>query len=463
MKKNKLIAVITVLLFLPVLVCAQTDEIIDRAVKEYLRGDYSAAIGDFERALDEGENPKARQLLYKAIVAEGSRYYKKEDYEQAKKYLLQAKDINPQDTEVQNMLSEIYKATGISKSGNAPEKEIQNLKTAVASQRAATSKYRNTVNSLVAQRNNLRNEIKDREKEISDAQTKVEKLEKNLKDTSGKFEIIWIVSAAVILAGGILVFLILRKVYSTSSGSYYQLEELEEKIASRLDEADTESEELEERVARSINKMVDGQRDVVKNMALSAGSQAKNDIELIKDKLDDQFSRQQEKLLELLTMQAGALSKEKTEKVEVNDGAGGKRVITDVNPHVRARADGVELIPRTISDPSVAEKMLKPYLTDPNNRVRGNACVAIHQYNPELAIKTLEKMAESSGKWMRLSAAWAVGEISSPEVTHILRKLIDDIDERVKERAIKSFENMAEVKADIGAEIRKMIDKSNEE
>ncbi len=463
MKKNKIIGLIIVFSFVAAVSYAQTDEVMNRAVKEYLRGDYNAAIGDFERVLEDEENPKAKQLLYKAIVAEGKRHYERKDYSEAEKYLRRGENINPGDNKVKNLLSKIYKAKGISQKGNSSEEEIKELKKAVSSQRSQTSKYKGTVNSLVSQRNNLRSELKKREEDITAARTKIENLENNLEETSGQFGIIWMVSAAVILVGGILIFLILRKVYRTSSGSYYQLEELEERIAARLDEADSESEELEERVARSINKMVDGQRDVVKKMALSAGSQTKNDIEEIKDKLDDQFTRQQEKLLELLTMQAGALSKEKTEKIEVDDGDGKKRVITDVNPHVRARADGVELIPRTISDPSVAEKMIKPYLTDSNNRVRGNACVAIDQYNPELAIKTLEKMAESADKWMRLSAAWAVGEVSSPEVTHILRKLIDDIDEKVKNRAIKSFENMAEVKADVGAEIRKMIDKSKED
>ena len=67
------------------------------------------------------------------------------------------------------------------------------------------------------------------------------------------------------------------------------------------------------------------------------------------------------------------------------------------------------MIPKTITDPVIAEKMLKPYLSDPNNRVRANACVAIYQYNPEIAIDTLEKMASSHDKWMRLSTAWAVG------------------------------------------------------
>ena len=80
-----------------------------------------------------------------------------------------------------------------------------------------------------------------------------------------------------------------------------------------------------------------------------------------------------------------------TEKVEL-EGADGRRVITDVNPHVRARADSIEMIPKTISDANVAEKMLRPYLSDPNNRVRANAAVAIHRYNPEAAMEVLRKM-----------------------------------------------------------------------
>ncbi|MFC2091573.1 HEAT repeat domain-containing protein, partial [Elusimicrobiota bacterium] len=170
------------------------------------------------------------------------------------------------------------------------------------------------------------------------------------------------------------------------------------------------------------------------------------------------YMYRQNKLIDLLNMQVRANSAENTEKVEVGD-----RVITDINPHIRARADSVEMIPRTVTDPSVAEKILKPYLNDPNNRVRANACVAIYQYNPEISVKTLQGMASSPDKWMRLSAAWAVGEIGTPEVVQILRKLLDDIDERVRNRAIMAFESMAEVKEEVADEIRKMIDESKQE
>ncbi|MEA3505947.1 MAG: HEAT repeat domain-containing protein [Elusimicrobiota bacterium] len=460
---KKILTMVFVLLLLPAALCAQTEEIMDRATRKYLRGDYVSAIEDFERILDEEENEKARRLLYNSIVAEGRRLYEGEQYRKAKEYLLRAQNLNSGDSEVESMLEKVNSALGTAPEKPGPEPaEIEELKSAVNRQRSETARLQSTVNSLVRQRSNLRNEVEKRNQELAAARSEIEKLESDVEETGSRFSLLGILAGGIVLIGGFILFMVLRKVYQASAGSYMQLEDLEEKIAARLQEADAESEELEERVARSINKMIDGQKDVVKNMALSAGSQAKNDIEEIKDKLDDQFTRQQEKLLELLTMQAGALSSEKTEKIEVDEEDGKKRVITDVNPHVRARADGVELIPKTISDPSVAEKMIKPYLTDPNNRVRANACVAAHQYNPELAVKTLEKMAESSDKWMRLSAAWAVGEISTPEVTYILRKLIDDIDERVKDRAIKSFENMTEVKADVGAEIRKMIDESRE-
>jgi len=437
---------------------AQTDEIMDRAVKEYLRGDYLGAIEDFKRVIEMEENEKAQKLLYKSLVEEGKRRFEKSEFKQAREYFIQAEQIDGLDEETKEMLETSQAELGIKPEKEKKQEAADELQKRIQREKAVKNQYISRYNSLLSQRNTLKAELEKSREELKEAQMKIKALGEKSEKTAKYITVAGVSAGIVAFAVAIVLILTLRKVYFSSYQSRYQLEELEEKIAERLKESDEETEELEERVARSINKMIDGQKDIVKQVSMSAAGKTQADIEEIKDRLEKQFEEQQNKLLEMLQMQARALASEETEKVELK-GSGGRRVITDVNPHVRARADGVEMIPKTISDPSVAEKMLKPYLSDPNNRVRGNACVAIHQYNPELAVSALEKMAASSDKWMRLSAAWAVGEIATPEVVPILRKLLDDVDERVKERAMKAFENMAEMKQETGDEIKRMIDK----
>ncbi|MGM0441184.1 MAG: HEAT repeat domain-containing protein [Elusimicrobiota bacterium] len=469
---QKHLYLILVLLFLvsPLnLVFAQDDGLMDRAIKNYLGGDYQGAIQGFERILENEDNPEARRLLFKSIVEEGKNNFENENFEKAKEYFLRAEELYPDDEEVKNYLEELeegedkepeekQESSGSPADSNLEELIVE-LRNQISRERAAKNRYRNTINTLSTQKNSLEESLNTTKEKLAQTESQLKSMAENLEEDDMALGWIGYGIGGVALIIGVVLIIILRKVYFTSNESIYQLDELEDRILGRLEEAEEESEELEERVSRSINQMVKGQQEAVKQISHSAAGKTQEDIEQIKNELENQFSRQQEKLLELLNMQARALSSEQTEKVELKSG----RVITDVNPHVRARADGVEMIPKTVSDPNVAQKMLKPYLSDSNNRVRANACVAIHQYNPELAVETLEKMADSPNKWMRLSAAWALGEIATPKVTHILRKLLDDVDDRVKEKAMEAFENMAEVKQEAGSEIRKMIDRIQKE
>ncbi len=454
--KYKVVFKFVLLLFIICKVCfAQTDELMDRAVKEYLRGDYLGAIQDFERVLELEENEKARRLLYKSIVDEGKRRKSSNEFDKAEEYFAKAFRINPNDREVADLLSEVGKKLGnVSAAKRMSGAAVDILQDKVAKERKEKITYKGKLKNIVFQRDKLKNELNDYKKKFEESRNEVIKQTNLSRKKQNIFSVIALIIVVLFTAIGGGLVMVLRKVFMASSESKYQLNELQQKFDTRMKEAEKESDELEQKVAKSINNMLEEQHTVVKRMAISASGRAQNDIEEIKEKLDSHFLVQQEKLIDLLNQQAHALSTEKTEKVELGD-----RVITDVNPHVRARADSVELIPKTITDPNVAEKMLKPYLTDTNNRVRGNACVAIYQYNPELAVATIDKMASSHDKWMRLSAAWAIGEIASPDAIRILRKLLDDIDEKVKNRAIMAFESMAEVKEDVAKEIRSMIDR----
>lgn len=435
---------------------AQTDELMNRAIKEYLRGDYIGAIQDFERVLEMEKNEKARNLLYKSVVEEGKRRLNGGELESAKQYLERAKEINPDDREMVDLLSEVNKKLGSrTKTKIESKAAVDLLQQQVKKIRTEKNTYRSRVNSLTSQRDKFKKDFQANKKKLQESQAEIEQLADTARKKQKSLNLLVYLGGAIFVVFGVVFVIVLIRVYSASNASQYQLEELQEKFSERMKEAETESSELEERVARSINKMIDGQKDVIKQVSLSATGKTQTDIEEIKDRLESHFETQENKLIELLNQQVRAISTEKTEKIELPD-----RVITDINPHVRARADSVEMIPKTVSDPKVAEKMLRPYLGDQNNRVRANACVAIYRYNPELAIETLRKMASSSDKWMRLSTAWAVGEIASPDGVHILRKLLDDVDERVKDRAVKAFESMAEVKTNVAEDIRRMIEEN---
>ncbi|MBA7540533.1 hypothetical protein ES705_32832 [subsurface metagenome] len=149
----------------------------------------------------------------------------------------------------------------------------------------------------------------------------------------------------------------------------------------------------------------------------------------------------QERTLELLEKLTGALRGE-TRKVVVEKPGGGRGIITDINPHIRARADGVELIETTVDDPEVGGRLLKPFLEDRDSRVRANAGKALYKFNKEKAMVMLTEMCKSDDQWMRLSGAWAMGEIGSQTAAEILLSLLQDSWEFVRERAAKSLEKI---------------------
>ncbi len=438
------------------------EEIMDRGLRRYLRGDYGAAIEDFSRVLEIEENERALRMLRNSLVEEGRIRISRGEYERAVELLSRAQEIS-HSREAQDLIEDAKEQIAPPPTPQpapapappAPDRgRIDELQAALRSERQASAALRSRINALDQNNSALQSRLDDAAADLREAEKRIDELREEAEGGRRSLLLIALSGGAGALVVGIIIIIILKKVYFTASSGTYQIEELEEKISGRLREAEKESEELEEKVARSINQMIDGQKTVVKQLSLSAGGKTQQDLEEIKDNLQKHFDNQQERLIDLLHQQSKAISNEKSEKVELPSG----RVITDVNPHIRARADSVELIPKTVSDPSVAEKMLRPYLSDPNNRVRGNAAREIHRYNPSLAHDALEKMAASGDKWMRLSAAWAIGEIGTPEMVHILRDLLDDVDDRVRDRAVKAFESIAEVKDDISDEIRRMID-----
>ena len=80
-----------------------------------------------------------------------------------------------------------------------------------------------------------------------------------------------------------------------------------------------------------------------------------------------------------------------------------------LDPDRRARANAVESLEEE-SDPRAVEVLL-PLLEDPDHRVRANAAKALCRYGRDEGRRTLEAMARHASDAMRLSAAWAVGQV----------------------------------------------------
>lgn len=129
-------------------------------------------------------------------------------------------------------------------------------------------------------------------------------------------------------------------------------------------------------------------------------------------------------------------------KLVIKESPDGRKAVTGIDPRLRARADSVEVIEEIFKDSPRASEMLRPFLDDKDNRTRANAAKAYYHYDPEKAIVVLRDMASDEDKWMRLSAAWALGEIKDTATGKVLEQLLDDSDIQVKNKARLSLEKI---------------------
>ncbi|NLB34815.1 MAG: hypothetical protein GX817_03235 [Elusimicrobia bacterium] len=407
--------VAALLIFLPLSGAeAAVTEILDRGVASYLKGDYPPAIKDFERVLEMEDNERARRLLHNSYLEEGELLFNRGRFEEAREYCIRALRLDQESSAAESLLRRAEEkieseATPEPPPPPAPDPAIKNLQREAAAQRSANTSLRGQISTLRAQRDSLSAELKVLKEKLEESSEDMKAVEDRAHRNTRLLLYVAGGILAIFIALFVSLFIALSRLREVAEDSNIQLEDLDEKFDARIREAEEDTDALEERVARSINTMIDGQREAVKRVSFSASGQAKKDLEAIKDMLEKQFDENTERLLDLLNVQAAALSKEASEKIELT-GEGGRDVITDVDMNIRSRADGVEIIPRTVTDSNIAEKMLRPYLKDPSSRVRANALIAIYSYNPDLAMQTLKNMADSSDKWMRLSAAWAAGE-----------------------------------------------------
>ena len=131
--------------------------------------------------------------------------------------------------------------------------------------------------------------------------------------------------------------------------------------------------------------------------------------------------------------------------------------IAGVDDTARVRADTVELLTEMFKGSPIMEEMLEPYLRDPNNRVRGNAALALFPRNRRRSLDTVSEMAKADDVWMRMTSAWVCGEMGVSESVKIMEPLLNDTSFHVRKRALNSFKKLKDAGVDITIEIEQKM------
>jgi tetratricopeptide (TPR) repeat protein len=158
--------------------------------------------------------------------------------------------------------------------------------------------------------------------------------------------------------------------------------------------------------------------------------------------------KQQEAIMGIVMQQQQALSQgHSTLRIAADnsspDGTTTPRLLLN-DPNPRVRAKGIEIIDAEFvkenEDPEVAEKILRDFLQDNNNRVRANAVKSVYKYRPDEAYGAAMEMLESEDKWMKISGVWVLGEFEGDtKAIELLLKYKDDKDPHFRGRLLKSL------------------------
>jgi len=105
--------------------------------------------------------------------------------------------------------------------------------------------------------------------------------------------------------------------------------------------------------------------------------------------------------------------------------------LSDRDPRVRANA--VEAMWGT--DSQEARRTLWSMARDPNNRVAGNALLALHKLGEPNAAEDLEAMSRHESPRFRATAAWVMGQTQDAAFREALQQLEADADENVRRNA----------------------------
>lgn len=407
----------------PVSAKSEAKKLYKGAEEKYDLGEVDEAIVDLEKALViDSKFKKAKKLLLKILITVSTEYYAADDYEMAFPYLTKAYELAPENTKVKYMY-EIISQELMARETEKKAAELEVQKKDEKERREAEVEAKGKEEEL------LQKKKQEEEKRRRELEAKRRK-EKEKRRRAAEFE---------------------AKMKS-------EREETEKALLARKEEVEKATNKYKETRKRFRKNIFFGILGILSSLLVAIflifiifkysdrrfekrWKKERGEQDEFRQRVEKILLGNQERTLELLEKLTGALRGE-TKKVVVEKPGGGRGIITDINPHIRARADGVELIETTVDDPEVGGRLLKPFLEDRDSRVRANAGKALYKFNKEKAMVMLTEMCKSNDQWMRLSGAWAMGEIGSQSAAEILLSLLKDSWEFVRKRAVKSLEKI---------------------
>ncbi len=109
--------------------------------------------------------------------------------------------------------------------------------------------------------------------------------------------------------------------------------------------------------------------------------------------------------------------------------------LMEADPRVRANA--IEALWGI--DTEEARRLLRSAGRDGNNRVAGNALMALYRLGDGWAIPELFKMADHESRRFRATAAWIMGETGDPRFTRTLARMVGEPNTAVRTRAFAAL------------------------
>ena len=428
----------------PVSARSEAKKLYKEAEEKYSLGEVDEAIIDLEKALEiDSKFRKAEDLLLEILISVSSEYYAEGDYERALPYLTRAYNLAPENAKVKYM----YEIVSRELKAREAEKKLAELE----AQRKAEEER---------QKAELEAEKKDEElmeKKRQEEERKKRELEAKRRRQEEK-----------------------KRSAEFGAKLKREREKMESALLARKEEVEEATNTYKGIRKRLRQTIIFGIIGILVSFLVVIflifvifkhsdrrferrwKEESRREAEF-RQRVEKILLENQERILGLLEKQSRAFVGE-TKKIVVEEPGGGRQIITDINPHIRARADGVELIEATVDEPEVGERLLKPFLEDRESRIRANAGKALYKFNKEKAMVILTDMCKSDDQWMRLSGAWALGEVGSQTGAEILLSLLQDPWEFVRKRAAKSLEKiLAQRKEEIEGTLLERIESSLKE
>ncbi|MEA2081831.1 MAG: hypothetical protein U9O97_03750 [Elusimicrobiota bacterium] len=412
----------------------ELEKIFDRAADKYLAKDWPGAIEDLKKVIaqDPG-NLRAVGLLGRALDEQAVLFAGKGQLDKALRVVNEALNYSPElqtaaETKTK-ILKEIKKrdekdAARRARRAYAEKKKREDAVVRRAQDEAYNKKIEDEKRQRELREKALLEQVERQDKEILDRKEEIEVLRQQTNMIATKWLIYF--SIAVLLAIGVSYFISSKIVDNIASRMRRQLADSNDRITELVNDLAQKNNATE-----SLSDLKTANAEIMSQLA----SQRSNPME-------EKLLAQTENLIKVVEQSQGS-SGGQLDNIEFDDVAT-RRVITDVSPTNRAKAKSVVSISQTINNPSLAARLIAPYLQDDNNRVRAVAVVEMFKFDSAAAENTLRAMTASGKKWDRLSAAWAAGEIAQTSVMETLEILIDDYEPLVKSRALSAAKKAGE-------------------